>query len=128
MASIFTFLEVMFTLPFTFRFLPSFSASNVLRLTFSVLTEKSPPSTSLPSSSIIVTPILGVLMLMPASMLVCRLPSASAVATLMVSAVIFIVAPVVFFLKSSPALMLPFSVSSAFFWRLASASREMVVT
>ena len=128
MASMLTFFEVMDTLPVALWFLPSFSELMAIRLMFSVRTEKLLPSTSLPSSSIIETPILGVRILMPASRFVCRLPSPSAVATLMLSAVICIEAPVVFCLKSSPALIVPFSVSKAFFFLLASASCERVFT
>ena len=70
--------------------------------------------------------IRGVLTLMPASPFVCRLPSPSAVATVMASAFMLICAPVVFFLKSSPVLILSFSAFKAFLRRFTSASSDTV--
>ena len=91
---------------------------------FSAFTLKLPFSTSLPLSSIMFILTFGVLTLMPAPGWVCRLPSPSAVATLMLSATMAIEAPVGLFLKSSPVLMAPFSASKAFFWRFTSAWRD----
>ena len=75
-------------------------------------------------SSCMFTPKRGVLTSMPASIFVCRLPSPSAVATLILSALMAIEAPVVFFLKSSPVLILSFSAFRAFLRRFTSASSE----
>ena len=82
---------------------------------FCAFTLKPPSSTSLPEPLSVFTANRGDWMLMPASVLVCRLPSPSVVATWIFSALIVIEAPVVFVLKSSPVLMVSFSVSKAFF-------------
>ena len=128
MASMVTFFEAMFTLPVAFMLLPFFSEHIASRSIFSALTMNSLFSIRPPLSSVIETLTLGARTRRPASVLVCRLPSASAVSTLMLSAVICIEAPVVLFLKSSPSTMVFFSASRAVFILLASASSEIIFT